>query len=428
MHSRAISLLDPPPPGLDPYATVDPDHRMEFVRLKAEDGVQCSGVLHLPLGSSQPEVALVEVHPDSDVTLDWRFPYCTRAGLAGFAIRHRYVRDDQNLIMEEVMLDIAAAIRYLRDERGCKRIVLLGHSGGGSTVCFYQAQAETRPPGRVHETPAGDPPDLNTYDLPAADGVILSAAHWGRGWSVLHRLDPSVTNEADPLSVDACLDMYNPDNGFRTPPEPSLYSREFVKDYIAAQDVRMRRLIARARELVRDQQVARDLLRDAFFSRRSAYEQVKIERAAVVEHVLTVYRKEANPKYTDLSLDPSDRMVGSNRGARPDLQNYEGGFHPQPVKARSFLSSESTASNVYMLEAIKSVSMPLLVMCGTADLNEWPEEQRQTFDTATSADKEIAWIVGANHPYLPSGPKAGNRAQREQAAETFLAWMRKRFC
>jgi pimeloyl-ACP methyl ester carboxylesterase len=400
---------------------------MELIRLRAQDGVQCSGVLHLASGGARPETALVEVHPDSDVTLDWRFPYCTRAGLAGFAIRHRYVKDDQNLIMEEVMLDIAAALRYLREERGIKRIVLLGHSGGGSTVCFYQSQAETRPPHRVSRTPAGDPPDLNAYDLPTADGVILSAAHWGRGWSVLHRLDPSVTDEDDPLSVDPCLDMYNPENGFRTPPEPSSYSRAFLADYAAAQEVRMRRLVARATELVRDQQLARELLQDPFFHRRSAYEQVKIERAAVVEHVLTVYRKEANPKYTDLTLDPSDRMVGSNRGARPDLQNYEGGFHPQPVKARSFLSSESTASHVYMLEAITSVRVPLLVMCGTADLNEWPQEQQQTFELATTHDKEIAWIVGANHPYLPSGPKAGSRAQRHEAADTFLGWIQKRF-
>jgi alpha-beta hydrolase superfamily lysophospholipase len=199
-----------------------------------------------------------------------------------------------------------------------------------------------------------------------------------------------------------------------------------VRDYIAAQDVRMRRLIAKAKQIVSNQQLARDLQKDPFFNRRSAYEQINIERAAVTEPVLTIYRKEANPKYTDLSLDSSDRMVGSNRGSRPDLQNYEGGFHPQPVKARSFLSSECTESNVYMLEAIKSVCAPILVMCGTADLNEWPEEQQQTFDAATSPDKEIAWIVGANHPYLPSGAKAGKRRQRDESAETFINWMRKR--
>jgi alpha-beta hydrolase superfamily lysophospholipase len=372
-------------------------------------------------------VVVLQTHPDSDVGLDWRFPYYTRARIAGLGLRHRYVKDDQNLMMEEVMLDMAAAIKYLKEERGFKRVVMLGHSGGGSTVCFYQSQAETPPPGRVKQTPAGDPPNLNEYDLPPVDGLILSASHWGRGWSVLHRLDPSVTDESDPLSVDPTLDMYNPANGFKLPPEPSKYSREFLDRYAAAQEARMSRWIARARQVIEQQKLSGELLADPSFSRRSTYDQIKIQRLALTEPILMLYRKEANPKYTDLSLDPSDRIVGSNRGARPDLQNYEGGFHPQPVKARAVLSSESTASNVYMLENIKRVSVPILVMCGTADLNEWPEEQTLTFDTAVSHDKQIVWIEGANHPYLPSGPKAGKRDQRDRAAAALREWIGKRF-
>jgi hypothetical protein len=189
----------------------------------------------------------------------------------------------------------------------------------------------------------------------------------------------------------------------------------------------MDRLVAQARQLVQAQQLARELMQDPFFARRSAYEQIQIERVAVTEHVMTVYRKEANPKYTDLTLDPNDRIVGSNRGARPDLQNYEGGFHPQPVRPRAFLSSESTASHVYMLENIKAVTVPILVMCGSADLNEWPQEQRMTFDCVTAEDKQIVWIEGANHPYLPSGPKAGRRDQRDQAGAALLDWLGQRF-
>jgi hypothetical protein len=158
----------------------------------------------------------------------------------------------------------------------------------------------------------------------------------------------------------------------------------------------------------------------------SGYARIELERRAVVNSIMTVYRREANLKYTDLNLDPNDRIVGSNRGARPDLQNYEGGFHPQPVKPRSFLSSESTASHVYMLENIKSVTVPVLVMCGTADLNEWPEEQKQTFDAATTSDKEIVWIKGANHPYLPSGPKGGARDQRDRAGAALIDWVQEK--
>ena len=76
---------------------------------------------------------------------------------------------------------------------------------------------------------------------------------------------------------------------------------------------------------------------------------------------------------------------------------------------------------------IKAVTVPVLVMCGTADLNEWPQEQLHTLDSATTKDKEVIWIVGANHPYLPSGPKAGERNQRERAGSSLNAWIKKRF-
>jgi hypothetical protein len=325
------------------------------------------------------------------------------------------------------MLDMAAAMKYLKEERGFKRVVLLGHSGGGSTVCFYQSQAETRPPKRFSSTPAGDPPNLNEFDLPAADGVVLSAAHWGRGWTVLHRLDPSVIDEDDPLSVNPELDMYNPATGFKKPPQTSKYSPGFVEKHAAAQTDRMNRLVAKARQLESDKRRAADLMKDPFFGRRSEYEQIKIEREALVEPIMTIYRKKASLKFTDLSLDPNDRMVGSNQGSRPDLDNWEFDVHPKPIKPTAFLSSESTASNVFMLENIKAITVPLLVMCGTADLNEWPSEQLKTLDAATTKDKEVIWIVGANHPYLPSGPKAGERNQRERAGSALNSWIKKRF-
>ena len=61
------------------------------------------------------------------------------------------------------------------------------------------------------------------------------AAHSGRPEVLTNWLDPSVTDEADPVSADPELDPFNPDNG---PP----YSAEFQVRYRAAQRARNERI------------------------------------------------------------------------------------------------------------------------------------------------------------------------------------------
>jgi hypothetical protein len=38
--------------------------------------------------------------------------------------------------------------------------------------------------------------------------------------------------------------------------------------------------------------------------------------------IMIIYRTQANPNYLDLTLDPSERAVGSIFSPRPDLFNY----------------------------------------------------------------------------------------------------------
>ena len=67
------------------------------------------------------------------------------------------------------------------------------------------------------------------------DLFVALAAHSGRPEVLTAWLDPSVTDERDPLSADPALDPFNPDNG---PP----YSAEFQRRYRAAQRARNERI------------------------------------------------------------------------------------------------------------------------------------------------------------------------------------------
>ena len=101
-------------------------------------------------------------------------------------------------------------MRWLREEAGVDTVVILGNSGGGSLMGAYLSQA-TEPVDRAGRR-ARRCPDA-VLDLPAADLYVSLNAHPGRPEVLTAWIDPSVTDETDPLSVDPDLDMFDPRHG-----------------------------------------------------------------------------------------------------------------------------------------------------------------------------------------------------------------------
>ena len=237
----------------------------EIVRLRAQDGGNSRGVFYR-LADSNPKLAVVSMHPVGDNTLDWRAEMMAQRGMAFFGMAGRYASNERHHIHEEVLLDVAAGVKYLKEERGIGTIILLGHSGGGQLMVFYHSQATTSPPNRIRSTPAGDPPNLNDYEMLRADGLIMSAAHPGRSIIFRNRLDPSVVDESDPFARDPDLDMYDPKNGFRRGPESSKYSEDFVQRYKEGQHARMERLDAKARSMIAEEKFTRGSCKQETFN------------------------------------------------------------------------------------------------------------------------------------------------------------------
>src|SRR5205823_11274296 len=119
---------------------------------------------------------------------------------------------------ENNALDVKQGMNYLRSQPGITRVVLLGHSGGGPTMTFYQAVAEKgvafcQQPGKLIKCSNA------LAGLPKADGVILMDAHPGNGINAVRSLsagvtnDPAVLNQNREPSTNPRLDPFDARNG-----------------------------------------------------------------------------------------------------------------------------------------------------------------------------------------------------------------------
>jgi hypothetical protein len=403
------------------FERIDADADREPLALEAEDGGLTTGILYT---RGRHRTAVCFMHPKADMSRHYAIPFLLDAGYAAFGQNSRWLNNDELCVHETLLLDVAAGLRFLR-RRGFENIVLVGNSGGGSLYTFYQAQAATPPPGRLTRTPAGDPLDLNRHDLPPADGLVILAAHLGEGLILRQMIDPSVTDEGDPLSSDPALDPFNPDNGYRHPPESSTYTAEFVDGYRRAQHARIERIDGIARRMLTQRGEARAAARDSGLAVRPWREQARALRGSVVTPYIVVYRTEADLRAMDLTLDLSARDAGTLFSYRPDLTNYmEFGF-ARITTPRAWLSTWSAiSSNASVPENGRRVTVPALVVSYDGDNAIFPSDARAAFDALASSDKQIFTAPGDHYGF---GVGTQERTGAPVALARIVAWLRERF-
>lgn len=312
------------------------------------------------------ELAFVVIHPSSNFHGHYLVGPLERRGCTLLALNTRYAGNDATLLMERCIQDLGAGVAFLR-QQGYRKVVLIGNSGGGSLAAFYQAQAERL---TIRDTPDGRPIDLEPEDLPPADGLAFCAAHPGRAQVLTDWLDPSVTDEADMLAADAALDMFNPKNG---PP----FEREWLKRYRAAQLARNERITRWALERLS----ALDADRDPERPKDAAF---------------LVFRTAADPRFVDLSLDPSDRKAGTTRGSAR-AANY-GVMHTGRIcSLRSWLSQWSVRlSRAGGPRNLERTSVPVLSVTYSADPVVFPSQVGE-YTAAARGRCSAHMLKGATH-------------------------------
>jgi hypothetical protein len=359
--------------------------RTSVHELATPDGAAVRGVLATVPGAT---TVVCLMHPRQDVTHHPLVPILLRDGAAVWTQHTRSVNNDLALVHEQAVLDVAAGIGFLR-ERGFESIVVLGHSGGGTLYAFYLEQAGLPPEQRISHTPAGRPTGLGEAELPAADGAIFLAPHPGQGRLLLGCIDPSVADEADPMSVVPELDPFDPANGFAEPPASSTYTAEFLARYRSAQRERVARIDAVAREHVAHAAAAR--------ARSKESGRAADRRAALAPRIITVYRTDADPRTVDLALDRNERPYGSVFGRRPDLINYGLLGFGRLTTPEAWLSTWSgLSSNASFVRCAAGVRVPTLFLTFTGDQAAFPSDNREMIAALGAADLEHHAVRGTH--------------------------------
>jgi pimeloyl-ACP methyl ester carboxylesterase len=420
----AIQLLRYPQlgPSLWSFDRLPSGTTVENVPILAEDRGESHGVLYTRGGE---KTVVCMMHPRGDMSRHYAIPALLESGYAAFGQAGRWVNNDIGLIHEMLITDIAASMKELK-RRGFERIVLLGNSGGGALYTFYQAQACTKPPGRLTTTAAGDPYDLNKFEMPEADGIVQLATHLGQGALLLTCIDPSVVREDDALSIDPSLDMFNPDNGFREPDASSSYDPDFLAQYRAAQRGRVARIDAIARGCIEAQRHHQREMTDEHFENLSFKQKQFVWRRAFAGRYMEIHRTEANPAYCDLSIHASPRDYGSFFSPRPDIFNsIEAGFGKYQTP-RAWLSTWSgLSSRACTLDNIPNITIPTIVIAYTGDNVVWIRDLELIHAASGAKDKQLHTVDG-DHLGLP--PKCNPGAPgREGAMKLITAWLRERF-
>ena len=339
------------------------------------------------------KTVLVFMHPTGTMNLLPMPNALAAAGVHVLTCGSRYPHNDSALIMEKVLLDLGAYIRYAKEKLGFEKVILAGWSGGGSLSAFYQSQAE-KP--SITATPAGDPVDVAGANLIPADAVMFLAAHVSRALTLTEWLDPSIRNERDPEDRDRELDLYDPENPNQPP-----YTQEFLERFRAAQIARSERIDAWVKEKLEH-------------LRKSGRENE--------EYCFTVHGTMADPRWLDLSIDPNDRK-GPNWCfmGDPKVVNMSPAGLARFSSLRAWLSQWSYAeSRANGPKCAGDISKPVLVIENSADDGCTPSHAARLFKGVKHDDKEFHRIEGATHYYIGQPDKAA------EAVGVIVNWLRQK--
>ena len=325
--------------------------------------------------------------------------------------------DDESI--DRMLLDAKLAVSWLRNYPGIEKVIVFGHSGGGTLMSAYQDIAENgvkvcQGPEKIVKCPD------RLANLPQADGVMLVDSNFGLPETFLFSLDPAVAGEEGGQPLNPELDLFNPDNGFNK--AGSNYSAQFIGKFLGAQGKRNNALIQAALARLSLIEAGKGGYSDdepfvvpggnfrgnnnRFFAQdvnlmahtRKAWPLLHADGSVTTQIVHTV-RVPGNPVSHTISLEDG----GLQTSVRKFLSTYairvtdDYGYTADTVRGIDWTSSYGSVPG-----NVEGVSVPLLTMGMTG---HWEFMSAETiYEHAKSADKTLVYVEGALHGYSTCKP------------------------
>ena len=342
----------------------------------------CQGLYFEP-ADARPKVALIATHYNVDFSEHYLGEYMAARGYGFLGWNTRFRGLEHFFLLEHALIDIGEGLKWLREEAGVEKIVILGNSGGGSLMAAYQSQAKGV---TMQATPGLELPGALELIEPA-DLYISLCAHGGRPEVLTEWFDPSITDETDPTSIDPALNMYDESN-------PRPYSPEFIEKYRAAQVARNHRIT------------------DWCFE-----ELERLASHGMTDRAFNMYRTWADLRLMDPTIDPNQRRPQWCYAGDPKAAN----FAPRGIgltnTIRTWLSMWSLRESYCRgIPHLQRIDEPALVIQSDADTGVFPRDAQLIYDSLASTDKQLK-MVGGDH-YLIEPDDA-----RDKAADIIADWL-----
>jgi pimeloyl-ACP methyl ester carboxylesterase len=384
-------------------------------------------------------IVMINTHPKNRNN----FEYWTADVFGGRGYRVIQINNyDEEKNFEVLLPPIAAAIRYARKLPGVEKVVLVGHSGGGPELSYYQEIAEKGPsacqqPNRLYPCEG-----KGLTDLPKADALLLLEANIGAPHRFMS-LDPAVDTR-QPKARNLVFDMYAPQNGFDPKTNTASYSAEFLKRYWAGMRARSDSLIADAQARLKaieahtgpynddEPFIVAGLAEAASGARLNLADPKLLSRTHGPHRVLKAdgtmpveivqYKRAPRatlPRQRDtLSSTAQDKTVRHFLSFTSVRTTPEFEITANDVKGIDWSSSANSAAG-----NVENISVPTLVMAGNCMFHLVPLEI--VYDHSAAKDKEFVAVDGGDHYFKPCRPEFGDTEKR--AYDYVEAWLAKRF-